>query len=91
MWWALSEIGKSRLRRQQVLNAAYDEGWEIGFKIGWEQGYTEAVARFQNDPEYRRRVLAGAKPSVRCRRRRSRRCPTTDDSQPNPRQPRHLC
>lgn len=83
MWWALSEIGKNRLKRQQALNAAREQAFE--------QGRAEAVARFQNDPEYRRRVLAGAKPSVRCRRRRSRRCPAADDSQPNPRQPRYLC
>ena len=71
MWWALSEIGKSRLKRQQRLEEVRKEGLE--------QGRADAEVRIQTDPEYRRQVLGGVRPSAR-RRRIRRRPPSVSDA-----------
>ena len=75
MWWALSEIGKSRLERQQRLEEVRKEGLEQGL----EQGRADAEVRIQTDPEYRRQVLGGVRPSAR-RRRIRRRPPSVSDA-----------
>ena len=61
MWWALSQIGKSRRQRQQALDAARKEGLE--------QGQANTEARMQTDLEYRRQVLSRGRPALRRRRR----------------------